>query len=131
MGMVLTDAVTCVGSSSLLLRLPSLPAINLEEASRVPFFRDARKGLSVLRHVRLLRVITIGSCATVFFTGAVTISRWCSWLSRRSEVETQPPVSTTPARGRAPSWGSRCWQVSASGAVRLRSCWPLRVPATS
>ena len=73
-GMLLADVVTCLISASLLARLPSLSTAPLDGESRVSFLRDARDGLGLLWHTRLLRVITIGFCATVFLTGSDDIA---------------------------------------------------------
>jgi MFS family permease len=69
-GMLLADAATFVLSALLLVRLPSLPAAPLETGSRVSFLKDAGEGLRTIWQNRALRVITIGFCAAVAFSGA-------------------------------------------------------------
>lgn len=69
-GMLLADAATFVLSALLILRLPALPAVPIDGESRVSFLRDARDGLGAIWRIRPVRVITIGFCVVVAFTGA-------------------------------------------------------------
>ncbi len=73
-GMLVADSLTFVVSAMLLSRLPSLPAVPLDAGSRLSFLRDAQEGLRALWRIRPLRVLTIGFCAAVAFTGADDVS---------------------------------------------------------
>lgn len=69
-GILLADVLTFVASALLLVRLPPLPPVPLEDGSRLSFLRDAREGLAAIWHVRPLRVITIGFCTVVAFSAS-------------------------------------------------------------
>lgn len=68
-GMLLVDAATLFLSALLLIRLPSLPPVTLKD-ERVSFLRDAGDGLQYIWRIPMLRVITVGFCAAVIFSGS-------------------------------------------------------------
>jgi MFS family permease len=68
-GMLLADAVTFLISALLLMRLPALPSVTLED-ERLSFLREASHGLQYIWKIRALRVITVGFCTLVAFSGS-------------------------------------------------------------
>jgi MFS family permease len=68
-GMLLADAATFLISALLLIRLPKLSPIALED-ERLSFLRDAGQGLRYLWHNPILRVITVGFCSGVAFSAS-------------------------------------------------------------
>lgn len=69
-GMLLVDAATFLLSALLLLRLPPLRPVPLGEDERISFLRDAGDGLRYLWRIRSLRVILLGFCVGVAFSGS-------------------------------------------------------------
>jgi MFS family permease len=68
-GMLLADAATFLISALLLMRLPALPSVTLED-ERLSFLREAGHGMKYLWKIPALRVITVGFCALVAFSGS-------------------------------------------------------------
>lgn len=67
-GMLLADAATFGVSALLLLRLPALAPVHIDE-DRVPFMSEAREGVRFLWRLPALRVLTVGFCAVVALNG--------------------------------------------------------------
>lgn len=72
-GLLLADAATFIASALLLLRLPGLSPVQLEDG-RMPFLREAGEGLRFLWRLPSLRVLTVGFCAVVALNGADDIA---------------------------------------------------------
>jgi MFS family permease len=72
-GMLFVDAATFLVSAMLLMRLPNLAPVHLDE-DRVPFLREAGDGLRFLWRLDSLRVLTIGFCAVVALNGVDDIA---------------------------------------------------------
>jgi MFS family permease len=69
-GMLLADAITFVVSALLILRLPSLPPVHLEDGDRLSFLQDARDGLRMTWRFTPVRIIALGFCGGVAFSGS-------------------------------------------------------------
>lgn len=69
-GMLLADAATFVVSAMLLWRLPALPPVTADETNERGFLRQAADGLRAIWDIRPMRIITIGFCVAVAFSGA-------------------------------------------------------------
>lgn len=67
-GMLIVDAATFLVSALLLMRLPELSPVHIEEG-RVTFLRDAGDGLRFLWQLPALRMLTVGFCAVVALNG--------------------------------------------------------------
>lgn len=72
-GMLLADAVTFLLSALLLLRLPALAPVHIDEG-RVSFLREAGEGLRFLWRLPAPRVLTVGFCAVVALNGVDDIA---------------------------------------------------------
>lgn len=68
-GMLLADAATFLISALLLMRLPALPSVTLEN-ERLSFLREAGQGLQYIWKIHALRVITVGFCTGVAFSAS-------------------------------------------------------------
>ena len=69
-GMLLVDAMTFLVSAILLVGLPPLPRVPLEDRPGRSFLGEAREGLGAIWQIRPLRVITIGFCTAVAFSAS-------------------------------------------------------------
>jgi len=72
-GMLIADVATFIVSALLLLRLPSLAPVPVEDG-RVSFLREAGDGLRFIWQLPALRVLTIGFCAVVALNGVDDIA---------------------------------------------------------
>jgi MFS family permease len=69
-GLLLADAATFLVSALLLVRLPALPPMVAAEADETGFLRQAAEGLRAIWAIRPVRIITVGFCTAVAFSGS-------------------------------------------------------------